>query len=671
MAALTVPTIFTAIDKFSAPLRAMSASTQSFAQKAQIATARADRAFNRLMSPVTRLTTALGSMGLVLGGAALVGGVVSIVGIFKDFEQSGANLASVLGVAKTEIVALNTDAKRLGATTAFTAAQVSGLQTEYAKLGFTQDSILGITESTLSLAAATNTDLAQAATQVGATIKAFGLDISTTEAAMASAARVNDVFAKSTSASALDMAKLETGMATVAPVAKAFGFSLEDTTALLGSLSNAGFDASSAATATRNIMLNMADSSGKLAKALGRPVTNLDDMVGGMVQLRESGVDLAKMLDLTDKRSVAAFATFVDGAESTKALADQLRGAEGAAAAMAKTQLDTLGGSLTILESAYQGFILSMEDGTGAFSGQLRMIVDVAAEMFTLASGMGAATSTLNDQQKAIRSWAETGLAIIKVLATVVGVMLAWKAAIILTKGALLAYNAIAKAIFLVDMIKYTASTSGLTFAQSALAIAQAELNTIMAANPMGLMVIGIAALIAVTVVAISYWDSFGAAIMFVGGIIAAFFSPVLAGFALLVSVLMSVYNNWKLIVKAFSEGGILDGILMIGKTLLDVILSPLQQILEVVAKVTGFDWAANAAKGLENFRADMGVNIGGEENPVINTKKAEQDAMVERMESVNTQNVNIGIKDQTGKASIEGDTGGIPVTLTPTLQWQ
>ena len=67
----------------------------------------------------------------------------------------------------------------------------------------------------------------------------------------------------------------------MAPVAKAFGFSIEDSTALLGQLANAGFDASSAATATRNILLNLADANGDLAKELGRPIKNAEDLAAG------------------------------------------------------------------------------------------------------------------------------------------------------------------------------------------------------------------------------------------------------------------------------------------------------------------------------------------------------------------------------------------------------
>jgi TP901 family phage tail tape measure protein len=308
---------------------------------------------------------------------------------------------------------------------------------------------------------------------------------------------------------------------------------------------------------------------------------------------------------------------------------------------------------------------------------------ELKAAWVNMITGSEQADSSLNGIKSVIAFVTDNLGGIVKAIGTAIAIIIAWKTAIFLTKGALILYNAIAKAIFLVDMIKYIASTTGLTFAQSALAIAQAELNTIMAANPMGLMVIGIAALVAFVVIAISYWDSFGAAIMMVGGIIAAFFSPVLAGFALLISVIMSVYNNWNNIVQAFSQGGISEGLLMIGKVLLDAVLNPLQQILQLIAKVTGFDWAENAAKELENFRADMGVNVTQSEhvaavNPkqaepveAVNPKQAEQDAMVSRMETVSNQNVAVTIKDQTGKASVSNSGGAVPITLTSTQSWQ
>ena len=233
---------------------------------------------------------------------AIRGGIGNIV----SFEAANASLASVLGTTQEGVKRLTEDAKRLGAVTEYTASQVTMMQTELAKLGFNETEILQSTESILQFATATGSNIPEAAQLAGAALRAFGLDAS-------EMSRVVSTMAVATTKSALDFSYLQNSMSTIAPVANAFGFSIEETTALLGTLANSGFDASSAATATRNILLNLADESGKLAQALGKPIKSLDDLAPALQELKDKGVSLAEALDLTDKRSVAAFETFLNG----------------------------------------------------------------------------------------------------------------------------------------------------------------------------------------------------------------------------------------------------------------------------------------------------------------------------------------------------------------------
>lgn len=314
------------------------------------------------------LRSGLGFLGITAGIAGVASLITSSISIFRDFEAANSKLQSVLGATKDEMAALSQQAKDLGASTAFTASQVTELQTEFAKLGFPTNEILNMTESTLAASAAMGSQLGEQAALTGATLKAFGLTSK-------DAARVNDVLAKSTARSALDFSKLNNSMSTIAPVAKALGFGLEDTVALLGNLSDSGFDASTAATATRNIMLNLANSSGKLAKRLKEPVKDLPSLIKGLKQLKSEGIDLAGALELTDVRSVAAFNTFIDGTESLEKLSGELKNAKGAAQEMADVMLDNLSGDITIAQSAWEGFILSLEDGNGALSNMFRGVV--------------------------------------------------------------------------------------------------------------------------------------------------------------------------------------------------------------------------------------------------------------------------------------------------------
>jgi len=357
--------------------------------------------------------TGLGILGLTSLVAGLGRAITGTIAIFSSFEKTNSTLKAVLGATENQMIALNEQQKDLGATTAFTATQVAELGIEFAKLGFPTAQILEMTESTLNAAAAMGSDLAGQAKLTGAILKTYKLDAS-------EATRVNDVLAKSTTSSALDFEKLASSMSTIAPVAKSFGFGLEGTVTLLGSLSDAGFDASSAATATRNILLNLADANSKLGKSLKEPVTDLPSLVRGLKQLKSEGIDLGKALELTDKRSVAAFSTFLDGTDDILKLNEALEGATGTAQEMADVMLDNLAGSVTKFQSALEGLILSLEDGQGGFAGFLRDVVDVSTELLALATGTEKATDELNDAGLRIR---EVALNVIR-LGKVIGILI-------------------------------------------------------------------------------------------------------------------------------------------------------------------------------------------------------------------------------------------------------
>ena len=296
----------------------------------------------------------------VAAGAALVGAFKQAIDKIIEFEKANSVLAAILGTTKDGIADLTAEARRLGATTAYTASQVTSLQTELAKLGFGKQAIKEMTPSVLKFATAVGTDLASAAAFAGSTLRIFELDANQAERALASAA-------VGCTKSALSFSYLQSAMSTVGPVANAFGFSLEETVSLLGALSNAGFEASSAATATRNILLNLANANGKLAQALGKPVTDIYELVDGLQKLNEEGIDLAKTLELTDKRSVAAFNTFLKGGKTILELNRSVTGAEDAFNAMADEMANNVQGSLKSLSSAWEGLMLNFYESRGLF----------------------------------------------------------------------------------------------------------------------------------------------------------------------------------------------------------------------------------------------------------------------------------------------------------------
>lgn len=305
----------------------------------------------------------LWSLGLIITGQ-IVDTFKNAINVIIDFEAENSKLAAVLGTTKAGIKDLTDQAKQLGATTSYTASEVTKLQIELAKLGFAKDQITAMTPEVLKFAKAVDTDLASAAALAGSALRIFERDAE-------DAGELLATMAVGTTKSALSFTYLQSALSTVGPVANAFGFTIEETTALLGALANSGFDASSAATATRNIMLNMADSSGKLAKALGAPVKNLDDLVNGLQKLEKDGVNLAEALELTDKRSVAAFQTFLKGGQTLTDLRDGVTDCTEAFDGMVDEMSDNVRGSLNILQSTLEGVVLRFYESRGAIRAMI------------------------------------------------------------------------------------------------------------------------------------------------------------------------------------------------------------------------------------------------------------------------------------------------------------
>jgi len=336
-----------------------------------------EQGIDRAQKKTSKFSAVVKKIGGFIAGAFAVTAIVNFarktVAMINEFEQSTATLAATMGKTQKEINNLIKQSKDLGRSTMFTASQVSALQNELAKLGFSKNEIENSAEAILNLAAATGTELAASASIAGSALRAFNLDAEEMD-------RVSSVLAVSTTKSALSMGDFAVAMSTVAPVAKAFNFQIEDVTALLGKLKDAGFDASSAGTATRNILLNLADSGGALAKALGGPVRSFDELIPALITLREKGVDLNEMLQVTDKRSVAAFSQFLSGAEKARELRDALIDVNDELQDMVDTKTDTVTGALDRLNSAWQGLMLN----AGKSSGFLKRNLDALANQLNI-----------------------------------------------------------------------------------------------------------------------------------------------------------------------------------------------------------------------------------------------------------------------------------------------
>ncbi len=372
--------------------------------------------------------TTKGFAGLTKGVGAAAAGILAAVAAFrkmsqlvsssiktfKNFEFEMAKVKAITGATDSEFKKLTFSARELGKTTFFTATQVAQLQVNYGKLGFTTQEILDAQAATIDLATATQSDLARAAIVAGAAVRGFGLDASETQ-------RVVDVMAVAFTSSAMDIEKFQTSMTKVAPIAKSAGFSLEDTTAIMSKLTDAGIEASIAGTSLRNILLKMQDPNSDLVKSFGKTIHSFDELLPAMKDFIAEGGSLAEIMEVVDLRQAAAFEQMLTSAESTRELRDALNEANGAAEDMSNIIQDTLEGDLKELTSAWEGFQEAVISGSPKLVKSLRNIADVTTELLNklsdyFKSNENLAQDLVNQQLSIVNTQLEDQVELFKTL---------------------------------------------------------------------------------------------------------------------------------------------------------------------------------------------------------------------------------------------------------------
>ena len=359
------------------------------------------RGGNSFTSQIGAVASGVGRLGLAAAApvaiaAVAVKGLKEAIVDITEFGDKQAELASVLGTTREGITSLTEQAKSLGATMSFTATEIAGAQIELAKLGFTSDEVLSSTEGVARFAIVAGANIPDAAEAAGAALKSFELEATEMD-------RVVSVLGVSTAKSALDFEKLKVGIGTTFATAKTFGLEIEDVVTLLGELSNRGLSASVAATATRNILLNLADEGGKLRKTLTSvgvdEVKGLDGIIKALRVLNAEGVDLNTTFEITDKRSVNAFNAFIRGTGDLNKMKSELVDVNDEFKIMEKERLNSLKGETILFTSALERLNLSfggLENVLkGALSG-LNGFLNGISDLLELEAGEAIAGEGLN-----------------------------------------------------------------------------------------------------------------------------------------------------------------------------------------------------------------------------------------------------------------------------------
>lgn len=296
---------------------------------------KASRAFSRFGTKMSSAGSTLSrSLTAPLVGLAGIAGKTAV-----DFEFAMAKVAAVAGKeAAPQMALLEAEAKRLGATTAFSASEVASLQLELAKLGFNPGQIDAMDSSILALSQAFDNELGETAEAVGVTLSAFGLKASETT-------RVADVMATAFGSTALDLGRFSESMGKVAPIARDAGLSLEDTTAVLGILANNGITGADAGTKFK-IALTEIRSAGL-------------DVNDTLAAITAGSFTFDDAVNVLGKRAQILAPILASNSDQLVEFRDKLDNADGAAASAQSTLDNTTQGALNRMKSALEGLAIS------------------------------------------------------------------------------------------------------------------------------------------------------------------------------------------------------------------------------------------------------------------------------------------------------------------------
>lgn len=271
-----------------------------------------------------------------------------------EFEKQMSIVKAVSGATGEELKKLEKAAKDMGDKTQYTATEAAQALEELGKAGLSTSQQIDALPQVLALAQANGLSLADAAGFVTKTVNGMGL-------AFSDSARVADVLTQAAASTNTSVQGLGEGLSYAAPMAKTLGLSLEQTTAYLGKMADAGIDASRAGTALNSVMTQFLDPSTKFRSELAKLGINTQDFNQAIAQLAAKGKSgEAALLALGTEAGPGMRALLNQGIPALQDLTKKLQESSGAAATAAKTMSDNLDGAAKGLGSSFDSLKLQL-----------------------------------------------------------------------------------------------------------------------------------------------------------------------------------------------------------------------------------------------------------------------------------------------------------------------
>jgi len=213
-------------------------------------------------------------------------------------------------------------------------------------------------------------------------------------------------------------------------------------------------------------------------------------------------------------------------------------------------------------------------------------------------------------------------------------------------------------------IIKVTATVAALVIVLKLLGAVMAVVNLVMMANPIGLIVVAVAALIAAIAAAIIWWDEIKAAFLSLPGPVKAAIAVLTGPIGWLIGAASLIYENWEPIKAFFGE--LWDGVVGIFNSAVAKIMAVVDRVKNAASTIV--DTISSIGSGVAEF-----FGFGGDEEDDAERIKqraevvSPQDRTARMIEERRTtSSAEVTIRDETNRAEVTKGQLGTGIFLTP-----
>lgn len=445
-----------------------------------------------------------GARSAMISAFAIATPVALATKTLAEFDDQMRLVQAVTGATGAQFEKLTEQAKELGRTTSWTAAEAAQGMISLGRAGFKSDEIEASIAGVMDLARATGTEIGPATDIASNALRAFRLEAS-------EMTRVVDVLTATANGSAQTLEDLGEAFKYVAPLAAETGLTIEDTAKIVGALANFGVRGSQAGTVLKAIQTRMASDSKaqELYLDLGIDITdaegNLRKVNDVLLELGDrlrnvpSGERLAMIKTLFGQYGLTGVAITT---ANFRELNDAIDNADGTAARTAQTMDAGLGGAIRIMESAIEGAAIAigeslvptltkgantLEDAATRFTAfvqehpnAITNVVKLTGSIGALSAGVWLTTKAMSAAVSVVKLGVSTYRGLSTAIGAVVGAQRAATAAEQARAATAAALTNVEKAVIAVNR---ATSDSAFAAANAQLALATAEYKSAAAAE--------------------------------------------------------------------------------------------------------------------------------------------------------------------------------------------